>query len=148
MKTWYYFFVAAIAATFLSGCGSSSSSPSKDEVENAVRSYVGMARADIGDVKVDEFKILNDSVKKMGDADVFFRQFEAVYKVTSKNNPSKHSFAGTIALVKHGQKWIAKKDASTLTYVYSPPMIDAETQATLDRQPKVREEPVNEQRNK
>jgi hypothetical protein len=148
MKTWYYFFVAAVAATFLSGCGSSSSSPSKDDVENAVRSYVGMARTDIGDVKVDSFKILSESVKKMGDDNVFFRQFEAVYTVTSRDNPSKHSFAGTIALVKQGQKWIAKKDASTLTYVYSPPTIDAATQAALDQQPKVREEPVNEQRNK
>lgn len=144
MKAWYCFL--AFAAAFLSGCGSSSSSvPSSDDVEKAVRSYVGMARPDIGDVKVDTFKIVNESEKNMGGDDVFIRGFEAVYLVTFKNTPSKHSFAGTIALVKQGQKWETRKDASTLTYVYSPPILDAETQATLDRQPKVREEPVNGQ---
>lgn len=138
MKTWYYFFVVTLAAAFLSGCGSpSSSSPSKDEVEKAVTSYVGLARPDRGDVKVDEFKILNEYNKKMGDDDVFFRQFEAHYTVTYQNNPSKHSFAGTIAMAKQGQEWVTRKEACTLTQFYSPPILDAATQAAMDKQAKI-----------
>jgi hypothetical protein len=134
MKICNCFFVAALAAALLTGCGSS---PSKNDIERAVTAYVGMARSEIGDVKLDDFKILNEEKKKVEDADVCFRQFEAHYTVTCKGNPSKHSFAGTVAMLKQGQKWIIKKELCTLTFVYSPPILDAATQAAMDRQAKI-----------
>ncbi len=124
------------AAALLSGC-SSSSSPSKDEVEKAVRILVGLARPETGDVKVDDFKILNESIQKIGDNDVFFRKFDARYTVIHQNNPSKHSFAGTVAMFKQGQKWFLKKEVCALTFVNSPPIVDAATQAAMDRQAKI-----------
>ena len=138
MKTWYCFFVAVFAAAFLSGCGSSSS-PSKDEVEKAITAYVGLARPDMGDVKLDDLKILKSYKKKMGDEDVFFRQFEARYTVTFENNTSKHSFEGTIAMAKQGEKWVTRRDACMLTYAYSPPIAPAPKDAITNRQ----EEPTH-----
>lgn len=102
-----------------------------------MRTYVGLGRPDTGDVKVDALKIFNESQKKIGDADVFTRQFEAHYTVTHGNNPSKHSFEGTVALVKQGQDWVLRQDLSALTFIESPPIIDAATQAAMDRQAKI-----------
>jgi hypothetical protein len=124
--------VAVFAATFLSGCGSSPF-PSKNDIDKAVRGYVGLARPDIGDVKLDDLKILSESIQKMGDEDVFFRKFEAHYTVTYQNTPSKHTFEGTIALIKQGGEWVLKKEASQLSFTYSPPT--AET---------VKESPTNQ----
>ncbi|MGZ4962260.1 MAG: hypothetical protein ACXWDN_16940 [Limisphaerales bacterium] len=132
MKTCNCFIVAVFAAALLTGCGSGSS-PSKNEIENAVAQYVGMARSDIGDVKLDDCKILKEYTKKVGDDDVFFRQFEAHYTVTYKNNPSKHSFEGTVAMLKQKEKWVVRNDLCTLSMTYSPPILDAATQATLER---------------
>lgn len=154
MKT-FAFLIAAFAAVLLTGCGSS---PSKDEVEKVVTSYVGMARADIGDVKVDDFKILKDYTKKVADDDVFFREFEAHYTATYQNNPSKHSFTGTVAMLKQGQKWTMRKDLCTITSANSPPIVDAETQAASEKQAndprrieepnqKIREQPAKAQTN-
>jgi hypothetical protein len=134
MKICNCFFVAALVAAVLTGCGSS---PSKNEIEKAVTDYVGMARSDIGEVKLDDFKILNEYKKKVADDEVCFRQFEAHYTVTYKDNPSKHSFAGTVAMLKQGQKWIMRKELCTLTFVYSPPILDAATQAAMDGQAKI-----------
>ena len=139
MKTWNYFFVAAFAAAFLSGCGSS---PSPDQVERAVTSYVGMARPDIGEVKLDDFKILSEYNKKMEDDEVFFRQFEAHYTVSYENNRSKHSFAGTIALVKRGQQWVMRREVCRLTFADSPPLAATIKEARTDRQ----EEPSRRER--
>ncbi len=133
MKTWYRFIVAAFAAAFLTGCGSSSS-PSKDQVEKAVRIYVGMARPDMGNVKLDDFKMLNEYKQKMDDVDVFFRQFEVHYTVAYQNHLSKHSFAGTIAMAKQGQKWVTKRDACTLTFADSPPIAETIKEANTNRQ--------------
>jgi hypothetical protein len=121
MKTSYHFFIAIFAAAFLSGC-SSSSSPSKDDVDKAIRSYVGLARNDIGDVKLDQLKIVNESQQKIGDDDVFLRQFEAHYTVTYEKNPSKHSFEGTVALVKQGHEWVLRKEECKLAFANSPPV--------------------------
>jgi hypothetical protein len=152
VKTWYYLFVAAFTAAFLSGCGSSSS-PSKEEVEKAVRTYVGLARPDTGEVKVDALKISNESQKKIGVDDVFYRQFEAHYTVIHQNNPSKHTFEGTIAIVKQGKEWVLRQELCTLTFFESPPIIDAATQAAMDKQAKInandpnfREEPNQKNR--
>jgi hypothetical protein len=121
------YFLALIAAV-LAGCGSSSS-PSNHDVERAITEYVGLARPDIGEVKVDDLKLLNDSQKKASDDDVFVRGFEVHYTVTYKGNPSKHFFSGTVALVKQGQNWVLKRELCTLTQVDSPPIVDAATQA-------------------
>jgi len=133
VKTFNCFLFAVFAAAFLAGCGSSSPTPSTDDVAKAVTSYVGMARADIGDVKLDEFKILKDYTKKVADDDVFYREFEAHYTVTYQNNPSKHSFTGTIAMHKQGRDWSMRKDLCILTWADSPPILDAATQAALDK---------------
>jgi hypothetical protein len=140
MKTCNCFIVAVFAAALLIGCGShsssgsgSGSSPSKTEIENAVAQYVGMARSDIGDVKLDEFKIVKEYTKKVGTDEVFFREFDAHYTVTYQKNPSKHSFEGTIAMLKQGDKWVARNDLCTLSMTYSPPVLDAATQATLEQ---------------
>lgn len=132
VKTFNCFFVALFAAVLLTGCGSSPS-PSNDDVEKAVASYVGMARTDIGDVKVDEFKISKAYEKTVADDDVFFRDFEAHYTVTYKNNPSKHSFTGTVAMHKQGRDWSMRKDLCILSWADSPPILDAPTQAALDK---------------
>jgi hypothetical protein len=121
----------ALVVAFLTGCDSS---PSKNEIEKAVTAYVGMARPDIGEVKVDDFKILNEHLKKVGDDDVFFREFEAHYTVTYGNNPSKHSFTGTVAMLKQGQNWSIRKDLSAITSANSPPILDAATQAAMEKQ--------------
>jgi hypothetical protein len=146
MKIYNCFFVAALVAALLTGCGSS---PSKNEIEKAVTEYVGLARSDLGDVKVDDFKILNEYQKKVEGDDVFFRKFEAHYTVTYKNNPSKHSFEGTVAMLQQGQKWITRKEFCTLTYAYSPPIVDAATQALKDpsagEEQKIREQAAKEQ---
>ena len=128
---WYFFVVAALAAAFLSGCASS---PSKDDVEKAVRTYVGLARPGMGDVKVDEFKILNQAQQKTGNADVFLRDFEVRYTVTYNNHPSKHSFAGTIAIVKQGHAWITMREACKLTFADSPPIAETISEPTTNRQ--------------
>jgi hypothetical protein len=133
------FIVGALVAVFLTGCGSGSS-PSKNEIENAITQYVGLARPDIGDVKVDECKILKDYAQKVGDEDVFFRQFKANYTVTFKNNPSKHSFEGTVALYKQGQKWEMRRDLCILTYAYSPPMVEVVPEGTNLNDPRLSEE--------
>jgi hypothetical protein len=132
VKIFNSFLVVTIAAALLTGCGSSPT-PSQDEIEKAVASYVGMARADIGDVKLDDFKILKDYTKKVGDDDVFFRDFEAHYTVTYKNNPSKHSFTGTVAMHKQGREWSMRKDLCVLTWANSPPILDVPTQSALDK---------------
>ena len=132
MKTCTCFIGAVFVAALLAGCGSGSS-PSKNDIETAVTQYVGMARSDIGDVKLDDCKLLKEYTQKVGDDDVFFRQFDAHYTVTYQNNPSKHSFEGTVALHKQGQKWEMRKDQCILTYAYSPPILDAATQSTLEQ---------------
>ena len=134
MKTWHYLFAAIFAAALLSGCSSSPSSPSKDDVDKAVRAYVGLARPDMGDVKLDELKILNESQKKIGDDEIFFRQFETHYTVTYQNNPSQHSFEGTVALVNQGDKWVLKKDACQLTFANSPPIAAPVQETPTNRQ--------------
>jgi hypothetical protein len=135
MKIGTFFMVFVVAS--LTGCGSSASSPSKNEIEKAVTVYVGMARSDRGDVKLEECKILNEDKKKMGDDDVFIRRFEADYTVIYEGTSSKHSFAGTVAMLKQGQKWILREDLCTLSQVDSPPIVDAATQAAMDRKAKI-----------
>lgn len=119
-------------AAFLSGCDSSHF-PSKDDVDQAIRSYVGFARPDIGDVKLDNLKILNESIQTIGGEDVFIRKFEAHYTVTYQNNPSKHLFEGTIALVKQGMEWVLKKEVCQLTFAYSPPTAETVKESATNR---------------
>jgi hypothetical protein len=139
MKTCNCFIVAAFVALLLSGCGSGSS-PSTTDIENAITQYVGMAKSDTGDDKLDECKILKAYTQKVGDDDVFFRQFKANYTVTFKNNPSKHSFEGTIAMHKQGQKWEMRKDLCVLTYAFSPPIVEVVPEGTNLNDPRLSEE--------
>ena len=93
-----------------------------------------MARPEMGDVKLDDLKTLNEYQQKIGDDDVFFRQFEVHYTVTYGDHPSKHSFAGTIAMVKQGQKWLLRRDDCKITFADSPPIGETIKETNTNRQ--------------